>query len=113
MRAGTLRHRVTIQEKPAVTRDSHGQEILGWSTLATVWARIEPISGRESVENKQEQATVSHRVTIRYRTGVRPTMRLLHLTREGDNQYLLIESIIEADERGRMLVLSCVEHIEE
>ena len=50
--AGRMRDRVVIQTKSA-TRDAYGAEVITWSTLATVWASVESIGGREFIENQQ------------------------------------------------------------
>lgn len=105
MRAGTLRQRVTIQEKPPVSQDSYGAEAPGWAAVATVWARVETLSGREFISRGQEQAEVSHKVTIRFRDGVAPTMRLAWGGRR-----LEILSVL-SDNVRRELLLMCSEEV--
>ena len=103
MRTARLRHRVTIQS-PVVAVNGYGERITTWSTVATVGAAVEPLRGREFFDAEQVQAEISHRVIMRYRTGMESTMRLLHLTR-----VLHIETIIDVDERHRELQLMCRE----
>lgn len=103
MRAARIRHRVTIQQ-PVVAVNGYGERITTWSTVATVWAAVEPLRGREFFDAEQTQAEVSHRVVLRYRAGMVATMRLLHLTR-----VLHIQAIIDVDERHRELQLMCRE----
>ena len=103
MRSGRLRHRVTIQQ-PVVAVNGYGERITTWSTVATVWGAVEPLRGREFFDAEQVQAEVSHRVVLRYRSGLATTMRLLHLTR-----VLHIQAIIDVDERHRELQLMCRE----
>lgn len=74
MNAGELRQRVTIQE-PNDTRDALGGLVAGWSDVATVWAKVEPVSGREIVEADAVEARITHRVVIRWRDGLRTDMR--------------------------------------
>lgn len=107
MITGRMRRRVTIQEK-TVTRGSTGEELVTWSTVATVWAAVEPLNGREYLESRQTQANVDTRVTIRYRSGMEPTMRLL----TSDSRILHIESVIHKNERFRELVIMCREEVE-
>ena len=104
MRAGWLRHRVTLKTK-SVSRDSFGEEDITWSTTATVWGSVEPLRGREYMEAQQGQADVSHRVTIRYRTGVVPTMRV-YLE---DGRAFEVESAINRLERDEQIELMCRE----
>jgi len=103
VRSGRLRHRVTIQQ-PVVAVNGYGERITTWSTVAVVWAAVEPLRGREFFDAEQVQAEISHRVVLRYRSGLTTTMRLLHLTR-----VLHIGTIIDVDERHRELQLMCRE----
>jgi len=74
---GTLRHRVLIQQQ-VTTRDSDGIEQTAWVDVAMVWASVEPLSAREFIQSGQTQAAVTARITMRYREGMLPTMRLIH-----------------------------------
>lgn len=74
---GTLRHRVLIQQQ-VTTRDSDGIEQTAWVDVAMVWASVEPLSAREFIQSGQTQAAVTARITMRYREGMLPTMRLVH-----------------------------------
>lgn len=103
MRSGDLRHRIEIQA-PGTTQNDYGEILPAWSHFASVWAAIEPISGREYFAAQQMQAEVSHRIRIRYISGVVPTMRILHGLR-----VFSIESVQNRDERDRELVLLCAE----
>lgn len=103
MKAGDLRHRVTIQQS-LPDRDSYGTEIARWSDVATVWAEVTDISGREYVAMQQAVSNVSVRVRIRYLAGLQPTMRVLFGARTLD-----IVSILDAEGRNRELHLMCQE----
>ena len=103
MRTGRLRHRVTIQQ-PVVAVNGYGERITTWSTVAVVWGAVEPLRGREFFDAEQTQAEISHRVVLRYRSGIDSTMRLLHLGR-----VLHIGTVIDVDERHRELQLMCRE----
>ena len=75
--AGMLRHRVRIEELIS-ERDSEGVLQQSWELVATVWASVEPLSAREFVASSATQSKVVARITIRYRSGVKPTMRIVH-----------------------------------
>ncbi len=75
--SGTLRHRVLIQQQ-VTTRDSDGIEQTAWVDVATVWASVEPLSAREFIQSGQTQSAVTARITMRYRDGLLPSMRLIH-----------------------------------
>ncbi|AEE98030.1 phage head closure protein [Mahella australiensis] len=106
MRAGELRHRITIQEAISA-QDKAGQPIEAWQDVVTVWAKIEDLNGREYLAAKQVPANeVTTRITIRWRDGIKPTMRIITEQRIFD-----IQSIIDPDGRKQQLELMCKEVI--
>lgn len=100
-----LRHRVKLQSK-SVVQDSYGQETITWTDEAQIWASIEPISGREYFLAKQVQAETTHRIRIRYYSGVRADWRVLYGTRVFN-----IESVINPEEANKEIILMCREAI--
>ena len=104
MKAGQLRHRITIQSY--TTTNTHGEITKTWSTFKTVWARIEPITGREWLESGIVEAEVTHRVTIRYLANVKPQMRIYY-----DSKYYDIMYIENTEMRDRQMILMCKENV--
>lgn len=100
--AGDLCERITLQQRAAGV-DSLGQESTTWSAVATVWARVEPLRGREFFAAGQVQSPVDARITIRHRAGVLPSMRALHGSQPYD-----ITAVVDVDARGHTLELMCV-----
>jgi SPP1 family predicted phage head-tail adaptor len=107
MRAGNLRHRVTIQSKGTPARNSYGEEVITWATEATVWGAVEPLRGREFLEGKREGAEVTTRIRIRHRDGITPEMRAVW----GSHTYDIV-SVIDLEGREREIHLMCREVIE-
>lgn len=103
MRAGELRHRITLRIA-TVSQDDCGQPVQTWTDHATVWAAVEPLRGREYFESQQQQAEVTTRIRIRYRAKVSPVMRV----KWGVRIYK-IEAVIDPDERHQELQLMCAE----
>lgn len=104
MKAGELRHRVTIQQR-VTGQDEYGQPLNTWQDMATVWAKIEDLTGREYFSAQQiPTAQVSTRATIRWRADVKPEMRLVHGSRVLD-----IKAVLDPDGRRRQLQLMCQE----
>lgn len=101
--AGRLDKRITIQSATSA-RDGSGQPILTWSDWAVVWAAVEPIRGREYFAAQQVSAETTHRVTIRYRSGVSPQMRVVF-----NGRTFRIEAVIDPQEHHERLELMCVE----
>ena len=106
MRAGTLRHKVVIQQNTP-TRDSYGAEVEAWTDYATVWASIEPARGREFWESQQVNAEVTGKISIRYLAGITPKMRVKH----GSRIFEII-SVINPEERNRELQLMVKEKVD-
>ncbi len=77
---GKLRHRVTI-EQVSESQDADGSVIEIWSAYAVVQASIEPMSGREYFAAQSTQADVTHRISLRYLSGVTPKMRVNYSSR--------------------------------
>lgn len=76
MRAGLFRHRISIQAH-STTQDGYGQESITWNTGIICWSLVEPISGRQFLSRSGEAYEVTHRITLRYRTGITPKNRIL------------------------------------
>lgn len=103
MKIGNLRHRVVLQQK-VITEDALKQQSEVWTDIATVWAAIEPLSGREYFAARQENAEVTAKITIRYRKDVTPDMRAVSEGRVFD-----VLSVINPGERNISLILMCKE----
>ena len=102
-RIGALRHRVTIEEPVRTADDAGGAEIT-WQPVATVWAEIQPKTGREVFESDQLGGRVTHDVRMRFRKGVTPKMRIFHNARVFD-----IRFAANVGERGEWLICACEE----
>ena len=105
MRAGSLRDRVGIQRR-TTSRDAAGAVLIAWETYATVWAAVEPLSGREAVAMKEVHASANVRVTLRWRKDLRAQDRLLFVTRVFE-----INGITDVGGRQRWLELACTEDV--
>lgn len=73
MRAGKLRHVITIKEK-TVTQNSFNEEVITWADVATVRAAIETPTGTEYMDVESLGASISHKVLIRHYPNLAPTM---------------------------------------
>lgn len=104
MKAGELRHRITIQQ-PTDARGASGGVTKGWSVLAVVWANVQPMSGRELRGLSAEAVSeLTHTVCIRHRSDVTTEMRIAWQSRTFD-----IESIINVNEADEETQLMCRE----
>ncbi|MFV9511809.1 phage head closure protein [Tepidibacillus sp. LV47] len=73
---GDLRHRITLQKQATIT-DADGFTTQQWQDVATVWAAVENLYGREYWEAAAIQAEKTVKFTIRYRPDVDQTMRIV------------------------------------
>lgn len=106
MRAGKLRHRVTIQQRTAASPTNYpsGEKDASWTTYLTVWASVEPLSGRELFAAQQVTSDVNVRIRMRYRDGVTAKMRVSFNSKIYD-----IVAVINREERNVELELLCTE----
>jgi len=108
LRAGKLRHRLTLQRK-SESRTSTGDVVTTWVTDSTVWGAIEPIIGnREYLAASQTQNEVMVMIMIRYHATIDATWRILN-----DGKYYSIQGIQNEYERDRMMVLMCAQGVKE
>lgn len=104
MEAGRLRHRVTIDEKVETPDGQGGIETTYLAWEENIPAAIEPGSGKEFMNSNQILAQVSTRITVRWRPGVVPTMRVRH-----ESAIYNIVAVLPDKETGRTwLTLGCV-----
>lgn len=106
MRAGILRHRVTIEAKTHVT-DDWGEPHEEWSALvANLPAEVRDIRGREYWHSGQPAPVgeVTIRVRIRYRGDLDRQIRVVHAGR-----VYAVEAVLDPDGRRTELHIMCKE----
>lgn len=101
--SGDLTRLVTIQERMESDDGGGGQDVV-FSDVGTAWAKVETGGGREFVQAQQLVPELTHRVVMRYRTGVTAKHRLVYGARS-----LAIHAAIDPEERHEQLVLLCSE----
>lgn len=101
MKIGALGKRIALQAEER-TPDGAGGYALAWTTLAALWANIQPLSGREVFSAGHLESRVTHKITFRWQSGLTPTasMRVLYKTRTFN-----IRAVLNADEADRWTVL--------
>lgn len=102
MRAGRLRQRVELQNYTWTQNQNTGAISYTWVTVATLWASIEPLQGREFIAAQAIQSETTVRIRIRYRAGMKSFMRIVH-----DRMIYDITSIIDPQYRHKELQLMC------
>lgn len=100
MNIGKLRYRIAIQE-PGSNQDDYGNIVDDWQDVATIWADIVPVSGREYFGANQQNSETSYKIYIRYLDGITAKMRILH-----DGVVYEILAVL-ADKRAGYITLMC------
>lgn len=110
MRGGQLRHWVTIQRR-LEEQNAAGEVTWTFVDWQSMWASVEPLSGRELLQASQIGSNLNARIRIRFFPGINAKMRVRHSYTFGDEpvlDYYDIESVIHINERFREMHLMCV-----
>ena len=107
LRAGQLRHKVTLESRTE-SRGSAGEVNQTWDAISAVWARVEPLSGRELERAQMLHAEVDYKVTIRHYQFVKagPDLRVKHIL-DGTTYYLYVRSVVNPDDHNIVNELYC------
>ena len=100
MDPGKLNKRITFQLQDLDSEDED------WKDIATTWANINPISGKEYYSAETINSDLTHKIRLRYRKGITPDMRILY-----NGRIFYIVSVINEYEKNTMLQLMCRELI--
>ena len=103
MDIGRLKHRITFQ-RLSQSKNEYGELADEWLDIKTVWAEIKPVSGNQFFAAKQINSEISHNVYIRYRTDLKPSMRIKFKERIFEILYLM-----NVNEGNRLIQLYCKE----
>jgi SPP1 family predicted phage head-tail adaptor len=95
---GAFRTELSLQQA-SLTADGMGGHAESWSEVATVFARVEPVSAAMRFGAGQTLEETTHRVTLRFRADVAGGMRFMRGERAWD-----ILTAHDPDESGRYLV---------
>jgi SPP1 family predicted phage head-tail adaptor len=79
MRIGKFNRRVRIERRTEQKNPATGQEIDAWVEVATVWADVLMLSGKEVLLADSDVASATASIRIRYRTDLDNGMRAVLL----------------------------------
>lgn len=105
IQCGTFNRRITI-EQLAGTLDGNGQEVQTWTTFASRWASMLPLSAREMFAQQQFQGRAYCKFRMWYTAGVTPKMRVKLDTRVFD-----IQSAVDPDNNLAVLEIVALERV--
>ena len=112
MRAGWLRHSIDIEESTDTT-DNMGGFTKTWAAITNgsgVRAAIWPVRAKELLEAGKLELSTTHKIRIRYISGVNAAMRIKFNDPDGA-RYFNIRSKICPCERGIMLEFLAEEEV--
>lgn len=105
MSPGQLNKKVQIASDGQVSNGSGGFEN-GLVPVKTVWANIDPLGGREFYEAQAANASVTHKITIRYWSGLKRSHVFSYKDRVFEIQY-----IINVNEADRFMEIQALERV--
>lgn len=102
--AGELNKRVTLQRLVANSpdRDQGGSTDQSWSDLATVYAGINPLRGREFIAAQQINSEVTGSIKIRYRADLALTSK--DRAKYGTRVYDILAVVDTNEEHSELLL---------
>lgn len=101
-----MRERVIIKQV-SYAKNAVGDNIETLTNLATVWARVQPVRGKEMADIGRLAAVQTYLVVIRHRTDVTTLNSLVW-----DSKALNIRSVENRDERFQYLTMECEAGVE-
>lgn len=110
MRAGRLRRRVALEQNQP-TRAPDGGKRDNWISIATAWAEVRNLRGREFLTAKEFHAEVTTRIILRWRRGIdlEPLLWRVKTTDVTPLHTYQVIHVVDLDGRRRDLELLCSE----
>jgi SPP1 family predicted phage head-tail adaptor len=100
---GSLNQRATIAAKTAVS-DGGGGFADGWSTIATVWVRVEPAGGKDVFGPNRNESQTRYRLVLRRNAAIAAGQRVSIGTRS-----FTITAVLDEGPQAQTMTLLCEE----
>ena len=110
MRAGKLRHRVSIETESSTSDGMGGYTSGGWTALtgmSSVPAQIMPLSSKEQLDAMKLESVITNKIRIRYRAGITSKHRIVF----GSRIFNIKGAPINYDEKNVSLDLLVTEDV--
>lgn len=91
-----------------MTTDTYGGPVEEWDDIATVWASVEPLSGRELANAQTVNAEVTTRINMHYRAGIIAADRVIF-----EGRFYNLQGIIDPEMKHRELIIMASEGLNE
>ena len=96
---GTLTDRVQLRRREMLAEDEGGHSAL-YVPMATVWARVRSLTGRQGLSADGRAVAISHAVVLRFRSDLGPGDRIVYRGRQ-------LDVLSASDINGRRAYVSC------
>ena len=96
---GTLTDRVQLKRRE-MTGESEGGHVALFVPVASLWARVRSLNGRQGTSADGRAVEISHAVVFRFRNDIKPGDRVIYRGRN-------LDVVSAADLNGRRAYLSC------
>jgi len=101
--AGMLNQRVEIHSKSEAS-DDHGEITSTFTKVATRWASVQQLTGKELFEAQQIDARRTYKVTMRFFSGLTETYQLVFKSR-----IFKIIGVNDVMEQQHLHIITCLE----
>ncbi len=110
--AGMLSRRIKVQ-RPSTIKDSLGAPCRTWLDVATVWADIQPLSGKEAVIANRISAELTHQITVRYQPVFDNPQQVAQMRVLYKSRIFNIHSALNEDEKRTQIILLVSEGLDD
>lgn len=100
---GTLNQRATIRAQ-TLTPDGGGGYTESWDVVATLWARLAPVSGTDRVAADHLESRARHKLTLRRNTVIAAGQRA-----EIGTRLFAIRAVLDPGPQSALVTLLCEE----
>ena len=108
IRAGQLRHRITVQERSQL-QDEFGGQVTTWTNVAVLYAAVEPARAAEKMAAQALQVEISHTITVRYQPWMTGPKQIAGLRAVWGNRIFDFHGAIDVEERHRLVQIPATE----
>lgn len=109
--AGQLTKRITLQRQSTL-QDSYGGPVRTWLDVVTVWADIQPVTGREQKRSHRISSEVSHQITVRYQVSLTDTRAVSAYRALYKARIFNIHAVLNEDESNVLITLLASEGLD-
>lgn len=101
MRAGSLKHWITIQDRQD-TQNEIGEMVSSWVDVATLKGNVRYLNGVETIKSNAPASIVKASIRIRRGTNVTASMRVMH-----GATILNVQAVLPGGDHGEYVDLVC------